>query len=453
MNKQQLELLNIYGSEAQALAYKYIAEQRSNGISIDDIKSSLRTSNTTLLDKMHLLSKAYQDNNIFRPHIHPPEPLCYSLPSEDITEALQQIQDAASMPYTEKVALMPDAHPGYGMPIGGVMRTKNAIVPGAVGVDIGCSVYATMLNLPVNNIPQKELGDMLIEATAFGQEKAPPLRKFSNWLRTWRDDEILSSYRDMAMAQLGTSGRGNHFVNLMVLDVTPELAKAIPFWYHIKPQRYIVIVSHSGSRKVGYTLANKYMARALEQSPNELPKELKYFAWLDTDSKIGKEYTYVMKSLMHYAHLNHAAIHQNIIGTITNVHPTFKLFTQHNYAERIGNNYIHRKGTINASQYHTGLIPGSMFEPVYIVEGLGNEHWLNSASHGAGRVSSRTQAKKVIDPALHKRLAEMTGVLQIGGELDESPLAYKSIKEVIERQEGKTIKTIAKLQPYITRMH
>jgi tRNA-splicing ligase RtcB (3'-phosphate/5'-hydroxy nucleic acid ligase) len=367
--------------------------------------------------------------------------------------ALDQMQTAMQLPISVAGALMPDAHQGYGLPIGGVLATTaNTIIPFAVGVDIACRMCMSIFDLPISMIQKEDklLKKVLTENTFFGigQESG---RKFDDTLfdrPEWTSLKIIKDLRDKAYRQLGTSGTGNHFVEWGVLEIMAEdnLMK-LPIG------SYLTLLSHSGSRGFGGNIADFYSKLAMEKT--RLPKEAKHLAWLDMNSDEGQEYWLAMNLAGDYASANHHEIH-NKIARALDQKPLLRIENHHNFAwkEQLADGtevIVHRKGATPAGKNDLGIIPASMTQPGYVIRGKGVAEGINSASHGAGRKMSRTKAKGSITKAEWNEAIKKAGVQLIGADLDEAPQAYKDITKVIAAQ-ADLVHVLAKFSPKIVRM-
>lgn len=363
--------------------------------------------------------------------------------------ALQQMGNASALPVSVVGALMPDAHIGYGLPIGGVLATRDAVIPYAVGVDIACRMKLTVLDIPVSAITTQE--ERLIKAiekeTRFGVGATFRERRQHDVLDAdWGVSPVTRDHRDKAWSQLGTSGSGNHFVEFGSL--TLEKAEL-----GLEAGTYLALLSHSGSRGTGAAVAAHYSKLAKSLHP-ELPHELIQLAWLDLDSAEGQEYWAAMELMGQYAAANHAMIHQHI-ATHLGAQVLLDVENHHNFAwkERHGGEdvIVHRKGATPAGSGVLGVIPGSMGDPGFIVRGKGVAASLNSASHGAGRRMSRTAAFKQFtwDDAM-KYLRERD-VKLISAGLDEVPMAYKDIRTVMAAQQD-LVEVVARFDPRLVKM-
>jgi len=341
-----------------------------------------------------------------------------------------QMDNAIALPSARKAALMPDAHLGYGLPIGGVLATEGTILPYGVGMDIACRMRITlaaahplMLNVLEGNCPQENayLDKGLREGTRFGmgndyspgERQSHPVMDDPEWDTT----PFLRELKDKAWNQLGTSGGGNHFVEWGLCTYNTR--------------EYIALMSHSGSRGCGHQVCTHYTKIAKELNPaGEL-------SWLDLNSEAGQEYWHAMNLMGRYAAANHEVIHRNVFriaglgrGAHVENHHNFAWMEEHDGKDLI----VHRKGATPAAIGDMGVIPGSMATPAYIVSGKGNADSICSASHGAGRLMSRSAAKKAFNwPEWQDYLGER-GVRLLQGGLDEVPGAYKDITKVMAAQ-------------------
>jgi len=364
--------------------------------------------------------------------------------------ALEQMERAMSLPITLAGALMPDAHEGYGLPIGGVIATDNVVIPYAVGMDIGCRMTLSVYDLEKDFLSKYNdmLKRILIDNTRFGMDEFEDRPEHPILDRIeFKEIKFLKKHHALAIKQFGTSGRGNHFVEMGEVFV---LAQNNPL--SLKPGKYFGILSHSGSRRFGYEIAKHY-SKIAENKLN-LPQKIKKLSWLDLNSSEGIEYWKAMNLAGDYARANHHYIHERLAKAI-GIKPIKLIENHHNFAWKEEWNgrkvIIHRKGATPAHKNTIGIIPGNMTSPAYIVVGKGNKRSLNSASHGAGRVMSRKKAKKTFTRKDLENVLKKANVQLIGGDLDEVPMAYKNINEVINAQQ-ELIDIIAKFQPRIVRM-
>lgn len=372
-------------------------------------------------------------------------------------ESIQQMKNACALPVSIAGALMPDAHVGYGLPIGGVLAADNAVIPYAVGVDIACRMKLTVLDTPAHAIRSEP--DRLVNAiqsqTAFGigaNFKQKGKREHPVMEDDWTVSPITKQNKDKAWEQLGTSGSGNHFVEFGVLTIdNKDLG--------LEPGQYLALLTHSGSRGTGASVADYYSQLAMNLRP-ELPKQLRHLAWLDLDSEEGQQYWSAMNLMGRYAAANHACIHTHIARALK-ADVLADIENHHNFAWKethadpaTGDKremIVHRKGATPAGKGVLGIIPGSMASPCYVVRGRGEPQSLESASHGAGRVMSRTQAKNTFTwSAVKQELAERN-VRLISAGIDEVPGVYKNIDEVMAQQRD-LVDTVARFDPKIVKM-
>jgi len=350
-------------------------------------------------------------------------------------------------------ALMPDAHVGYGLPIGGVLATENTVIPYAVGVDIACRMKMTVLDIPARNLEhhQDRLTRAIEAETRFGIGASFKHRRQHEVLDAdWEVSPVTKQNRDRAWSQLGTSGSGNHFVEFGLFTAHGEI-------HGLAPGTYVALLSHSGSRGTGSAVCDHYSKLAFSQFPH-LPSELKRLAWLSLDSQEGHEYWAAMELMGRYAAANHALIHKHVAANL-GAEVLLDLENHHNFAWKephvIGGVekevIVHRKGATPAGQGVLGIIPGSMASPGFVVSGKGNPESLNSASHGAGRVMSRTQATRTFDWKKVNAFLREKGVTLISAGLDEVPMAYKNIHEVMAAQND-LVTILGQFDPKLVKM-
>jgi tRNA-splicing ligase RtcB len=349
--------------------------------------------------------------------------------------------------------LMPDAHQGYGLPIGGVLATNNAIIPYGVGVDIGCRMALTIYDISESHFVENEgkYKRELIACTKFGAGHG-----FRGQYRAEHavlDDSgfnatpFIRNLHDKAFAQLGSSGGGNHFVEWGIISF--EKADVV---LNIPTGNYLALLTHSGSRGFGATVAGHYTRLAKEIC--KLPKEAANLAYLDMNSAEGQEYWLAMNLAGDYASACHEVIHERLTKAIGG-QVLAKVENHHNFAwKEMWNGQeviVHRKGATPAAKGVMGIIPGSMTAPGFLVRGKGDVDSIQSASHGAGRQMSRTQAIKNIGKAEMQQVLKDHGVTLIGAGLDEAPMAYKDIETVMAAQQ-ELVEVIAKFTPKMVRM-
>lgn len=364
-------------------------------------------------------------------------------------DALKQAQNLANLPFAFKhICLMPDAHVGFGMPIGGVMASKDVIVPNAVGVDIGCGMCAIKTNLKKSQIETDSMKTMLSRIReriplGFDHHKE---RQAESLMPQGHDIESMKIVKQeyfAAMKQLGTLGGGNHFIEIQS-DATQGI------W----------IMLHSGSRNIGAKVAEYYnqQAKKLNQMYFTSVNPKFDLAFLPFDSELGHKYYKEMRYCIDFAYANRKLMMDRIIEVFRDVFPEFEhdelINIAHNYAawethynEKV---IVHRKGATSAKAGETGIIPGSQGTSSYIVEGLGNPESFTSCSHGAGRVMSRTQAKNNLNLEEEIKKLNQKGIIHsIRGkhDLEEAASAYKDIDEVMQNQQD-LVKIVHKLEPF-----
>ncbi|MFT4023288.1 MAG: RtcB family protein [Flavihumibacter sp.] len=367
--------------------------------------------------------------------------------------ARKQMNTAMQLPVTVGGALMPDAHQGYGLPIGGVLATQNAVIPYGVGVDIGCRMALSVYDIPETHFNENlsKYKRELIAQTQFGAGAGFPAKHrrdhavLQNGL--FSTDPFIAALKDKAWAQLGSSGGGNHFVEFGVIEFAEDNALE-----GIAKGRYLALLSHSGSRGLGATIAGHYTRLAKEQC--KLPQEAANLAYLPLDTDAGRGYWAAMNLAGDYASACHEIIHAKMTKAIG----ATRLATvenHHNFAwkERWKGEevIVHRKGATPAGKGVLGIIPGSMTAPGFLVRGRGAEEAIQSASHGAGRQMSRTQATKSISREQLRAELKAHEVMLIGAGLDEAPMAYKDIRKVMAAQTD-LVDTLATFTPRMVRM-
>jgi tRNA-splicing ligase RtcB len=382
------------------------------------------------------------------------EPIKYRQWGEGLEhEAVMQMEKACLLPVAVAGALMPDAHVGYGLPIGGVLATENAVIPYAVGVDIACRMKLTVLDVPLRELErhQDRLARAIEAETRFGVGASFKNRRQHNVLDAdWSISPVTKQNKDRAWSQLGTSGSGNHFVEFGTFTAHGKI-------HDLEPGTYVALLSHSGSRGTGAAVCDYYSKIAFDQFP-DLPKELKRLAWLSLDSQEGQEYWAAMELMGKYAAANHALIHQHVAANL-GAQVLLDLENHHNFAWKERHVIdgvereviVHRKGATPAGQGVLGIIPGSMASPGFVVSGKGNPESLNSASHGAGRVMSRKAANEKFNWKDVNRFLRERGVTLLSAGLDEVPMVYKNIGEVMAAQSD-LVTTLGQFDPKLVKM-
>lgn len=365
--------------------------------------------------------------------------------------AVKQMELAMRLPVSMRGALMPDAHQGYGLPIGGVLATENAVIPYGVGMDIGCRMALSILDLPGSYLEYQayELKRALHEQTHFGNDGGLDSKQDHEVLDDpgFQQTDLLRRLHGKARRQLGSSGSGNHFVEFGTLVLGEDNTLKVP------AGSYAALLSHSGSRSLGANIAQHYTKIAMNSC--KLPREAKHLAWLDLDSEEGYEYWLSMNLAGDYAKACHDRIHENLCQGL-GFSVLCRVENHHNFAwrERLGDGkeyIVHRKGATPAAEGSLGIIPGSMTAPGYVVSGRGNEASLNSAAHGAGRRMSRQKARKSVTMSSLTKLLQSEKVTLIGGSPEEAPSAYKDI-DLIMKSQSTLINIEGKFHPRIVRM-
>jgi tRNA-splicing ligase RtcB len=365
--------------------------------------------------------------------------------------ALDQMETAMKLPVTVAGALMPDAHQGYGLPIGGVLATQNAVIPYGVGVDIGCRMCMTLYNIPTTQLDAKKdhFKKLLMDNTKFGTATFNKPKDHEIFERKeFSELSIVRQMKDRAWQQIGSSGGGNHFVEFGLVEIVNEIPE-----FNLGSGQYLALLSHSGSRGLGANIARHYTKIAMDKC--KLPQEAKHLAWLDLNTDEGQEYWLAMNLAGDYASACHHQIHERIAVGLRET-PMAMIENHHNFAwkekDTDGNEIIvHRKGATPAGAGVLGIIPGSMATPGFIVRGKGMAGSINSASHGAGRTMSRTKAKQTILPGHVNKFLKAAGVELIGSGLDEAPMAYKDIHQVMHYQKD-LVHVLGSFMPRIVRM-
>lgn len=388
--------------------------------------------------------------------------------------SLDQLRAACRLPVAAAGALLPDAHVGYGLPIGGVLATRGCVIPYAVGVDIACRMKLTVLDIPTRDLVHRRdrLARAIEEETRFGvgaqfREKR---REHPVMDADWSVCHITRANKDKAWAQLGTSGSGNHFVEFGVLTVPEGSPRAIDQHavggsharWDLAPGEYAALLTHSGSRGTGAGVCDHYSKLAMRLYP-DLPKDQKHLAWLDLNSQAGGEYWAAMSLMGEYAAANHACIHRAIARNL-GAQVLADVENHHNFAWRetheiVGTDgvsrreevIVHRKGATPAARGVMGVIPGSMASPGFVVVGKGGGWSLGSASHGAGRVMSRNKARETFRWGNVRREIEAAGVYVLSAGVDEVPGVYKDIHRVMARQ-ADLVDVVARFDPKIVKM-
>lgn len=370
--------------------------------------------------------------------------------------AMKQAEDLAMHPAVFRhVSLMPDCHPGYGMPIGGVIATTDVVIPNAVGVDIGCGMGAVKTNIPVAETTREKLREVthqVKKAVPCGEGRAHKCRQAWDGLDDIEDYADRGWYtahvRDLALKNLGTLGGGNHFIEIQAGD-----------------DDCVWLMLHSGSRHLGNVIARFYNSIAVSLNRKwyaDTPG--KDLAFLPTDTREGRDYIRDMNFALSYAGENrkrmmirlmeafNAIFRDAIFSDEVNIHHNYAALENH-FGKTV---WVHRKGATSAKPGEKGIIPGSMGTSSYLVEGLGNPESFMSCSHGAGRVMGRMQASRNLTPedadkAMQGIVYDRWNKVKRGKskgmyDLGEAPQAYKNIEDVMS-SEMDLIKPLHKFRP------
>jgi tRNA-splicing ligase RtcB len=364
-------------------------------------------------------------------------------------ETMTQAINLANLPFAHHhIALMPDAHVGYGMPIGGVVATRDVVIPNAVGVDIGCGVCTVQTSIRKLTVPELKKLTAKIKSTiplGFKHLKQPkPESLMPELLSAISAKTYPVIFREFEKGrhQLGTLGGGNHFI---------EIQK--------DHEGYIWLMIHSGSRNIGYQVARHYNRLAADFNKNHgnrVPPKWQ-LDYLPTDSKNGENYLREMDFCVRFASASRKDM-MNTVGKIINDFDPGASFTplldiahnyaveEHHFGEKV---MVHRKGATLAAKGTTGIIPGSQGSSSFIVRGLGHEESFHSCSHGAGRKLGRKQAQKRLDLKEEIAKLESRGIvhsIRHKKDLDEAAGAYKDIDEVMDSQQD-LVEVVTRLQP------
>ncbi len=362
--------------------------------------------------------------------------------SDSDTETLRQAKNLANLPFIHKhVALMPDAHVGFGMPIGGVAATIDVIIPNAVGVDIGCGMCAQKTNLThIDTARLKTIVQRINSTIPQGHTWHKKPQDKNLMPKDIPQHTIVQQEFNDALHQLGTLGSGNHFI---------EIQKG--------NDGHIWIMVHSGSRNLGKKVADYYNRLAIKKNQKFLNQNNRYLAHLYTDSKEGREYIDEMNFCVAFALANRKLMMERILGIMEKEFPNFEplqfINIAHNFAAletHFGKHvWVHRKGATRARKDELGIIPGSQGAPSYIVRGLGNPESFESCSHGAGRKLGRNEAIRTLDLKTEVEYLEKLGIIhsiRSQRDLEEAAGSYKDISEVMKNQSD-LVEPIIELHP------
>lgn len=361
------------------------------------------------------------------------------IPLEELEYSAQsQIYDALALDFLIKLAVMPDCHTGYSLPIGGVALLDNVISPGYVGYDIGCGMCYILTNILAEDFFKREnkkhhLFEEIYERIPVGFNSRQESMPYDKFLSASGDKDLNEKVEGRLWVQLGTLGGGNHFIEIGV-----------------NREGFIAITIHSGSRNIGHSIASYYM-KLSQKVDIDLPK-----GFLHLNGEYGQQYLKDMNFALDYALGNRKVMMEEVLDLFAYQYSEINTLVNkemvnenHNHAIVEGNYVLHRKGATPAEKGQIGIIPGSMKAGVYITEGLGNVEYLQSASHGAGRKMARKAAKKKI--TMERFRTQMEGIVAkvTHDTKDEAPDAYKNLHRVVEGQEGIVIKTVDFIEPLI----
>lgn len=357
------------------------------------------------------------------------------IPVDDIDSgALDQIKDCLEHDFVKKLSIMPDVHQGYSLPIGGVALLDGVISPNYVGYDIGCGMIYYDTKIPVidilPNITSKEIiYDEILESIPVGFNIHDNDKVYPDFVSAIGNKELDDRVNNKLKKSLCTLGSGNHFCEV------GETRNGT-----------LGITIHSGSRNPGHTVASFYMEKSKTED-TDLPE-----GFFHIDSVYGESYYNDMKYMCYYALENRRRMLFKVLDVL-DIYYFVKdiefINENHNHAIEHKDGILHRKGATPADKGQLGIIPGNMRDGVYITRGLGNEKFLSSASHGAGRLGSRNWAKKTFNVDSFED--EMKGIIAnvSQGTLDESPFAYKDLNYVMSLQEGRVVDIVNHIKPLI----
>lgn len=342
-----------------------------------------------------------------------------TIPWNEIESGAQdQINVALELPFLKTLAIMPDVHQGYSLPIGGVALLDGMISPAFVGVDIGCGMCAMITDIEYGILDPNSVRADIEKRIPVGFNQRNENLEYANFKCQLMDRGLVQKINAKIKNQLGTLGGGNHFIEIGSTR-----------------KGYVAVVIHSGSRGAGKLTAD-------------------FFTGMDEqfhaiDSEIGSEYFKAMTFMTQYALDNRMAMMEEVADALGIVAASTQLINEnHNFASIETDGILHRKGATPAELGQLGVIPGNMRDGTYITKGLGNEEFLCCASHGAGRRMSRGAARRSLDQTEFE--SQMVGVsCETKKRIDESPGAYKDIDEVIKAQDGILIDVVDHITPKI----
>lgn len=374
-------------------------------------------------------------------HIGMPQAM-WGVRHSEYGDALAQMEVAARLPVAVEAAMMPDAHVGYALPIGGVITLNKAISPSFVGVDIGCGMTLVIMSGLDKKLSMEQVQQRMMQSTCFGSEavfgdgidrKEDHLALAFDW-SGFTEHPVLRTLLPKAKEQLGTSGGGNHFVSLLSWGLV-----------------YGILV-HSGSRGVGKKFADHYIRLARAETSakySDIPHNYEWLDFTDDQNCHAMQYLRGVMALRAYASLNRRLIAKHVIQAL-GADADAGIDCVHNTADFITSEHIrHYKGAVPLIKDHLGIVASSCADPVYIVSGRGDKSTLEACSHGAGRRFSRKEAKLKFNKEQFDDA--MRGILHHGIGEDETPLAYRQINDVLTMQSD-VVKQVAALYPKIVLM-
>jgi tRNA-splicing ligase RtcB len=346
-------------------------------------------------------------------------------------EAVRQIDEALALPFLEVLAIMPDCHPGYHLPIGAVALLSGVISPSYVGYDIGCGMCCLKADLDAKEIQGMELDifeEIYARVPVAFESRGRPL-DYPEFRSACGDKGLDRKVASRLNVQLGTLGGGNHFIEIGAAS-----------------DGALAVTIHSGSRNIGHSIASHYM-QAARSEDRDLPP-----GFLRLGGRLGNAYVRDMDFALEYALENRRIMMRTVLEVLGLPEKLMARMINENHNHALVSSdgaVLHRKGATPAEKDQYGVIPGNMRDGVYVTRGLGNRRYLCSASHGAGRTMSRKQAKKKFK--LREFQAAMQGVVArvTPGTLDESPFAYKNLDEVVAMQDGVVVEVADKILPLI----
>jgi tRNA-splicing ligase RtcB (3'-phosphate/5'-hydroxy nucleic acid ligase) len=344
-------------------------------------------------------------------------------------DAQKQIYDALALPFLKKLAIMPDCHTGYTLPIGGVALLDGVVSPEYVGYDIGCGMICLITDINAKDVlkDKEKIFKAIYDSIPVGFNGRNIPLQYRSFTSASGDKNLTNKAEAKVYIQLGTLGSGNHFI---------ELGE--------NSQGKFAITIHSGSRNVGHSVADFYMKKSKTEDL-QYPK-----GFLDINSNIGKAYLKDMNYCLNYALENRKVMLKEVLMILGISTKNLNFINEnHNHLIITSDGVLHRKGATPADKDQYGVIPGNMRDGVYITVGLGNDVYLSSASHGAGRKMSRKKAKENIDIKKFKEVMKNVVAKVDESTLDEAPFAYKNLHDVIDMQKGIVIDVVDHIKPLI----